>query len=196
MTLLLYRGSRGTHVRNLQQKLIDLGFGRFMRKFGVDGHFGKETENALKKLQKWLGVKVDGIYGSQTEKAMNSRFNHLGLLGSYNFKAREFDCKDKYRTRAPNGMSKELIIKLERLRHELGDRPVTITSGYRTPAHNKLVGGASNSQHLYGRASDIKVKGVSPSKVYEVADRIFAKGGVGKYPTFVHVDTRGYRARF
>jgi len=194
--MILRRGSRGNDVKYIQDSLIDLGFGRFMKRFGADSIYGKETENAVKVAQKWLKVKVDGIVGAQTIKAINSRKNHVGVLGSYNFKYSEFWCNDKNRTRPPNGMDNELILKLERLRYLLGNKPIVINSGYRTVAHNKFVNGSKNSQHLYGRAVDIAVKDVKPSEVYRVADRLFAKGGVGKYNTFTHVDTRGYRARF
>jgi hypothetical protein len=41
------------------------------------------------------------------------------------------------------------------------NRPVTINSGYRSPAVNKLVGGASNSQHCNGEAIDFEVPGIA-----------------------------------
>lgn len=44
---------------------------------------------------------------------------------------------------------------LEPARKELG-RPITVTSGYRSPELNKAVGGVSNSQHLTGCAADLK----------------------------------------
>ena len=37
--------------------------------------------------------------------------------------------------------------------------PVVITSGYRCPQVNKLVGGANNSQHMSGCAADFHIKG-------------------------------------
>lgn len=37
--------------------------------------------------------------------------------------------------------------------------PVIITSGYRCPQVNKLVGGANNSQHMSGCAADFHIKG-------------------------------------
>jgi len=40
-------------------------------------------------------------------------------------------------------------------------RPVAITSGYRSPAVNKAVGGSSTSQHCKGEAADFTVPGVS-----------------------------------
>lgn len=53
---------------------------------------------------------------------------------------------------------------LEPLRERVG--PIRITSGYRSSLVNSRVGGAANSQHLYGEAADIVVPGMS---VYDVA---------------------------
>ncbi len=43
---------------------------------------------------------------------------------------------------------------LQPLRDELG--PLLISSGYRCPRLNQGIGGAKNSQHLYGQAADVK----------------------------------------
>lgn len=51
--------------------------------------------------------------------------------------------------------------------------PVIITSGYRCPQVNKLVGGANNSQHMSGRAADFHVQGYNHSMMYEVFLYIF-----------------------
>lgn len=73
---------------------------------------------------------------------------------SDHFKLREMACKD--------GTDKvlystDLMRKLEQLR-AYGGFTVTINSGYRSPSHNKKVGGATNSQHTKGTAADITVK--------------------------------------
>jgi Peptidase M15 len=47
------------------------------------------------------------------------------------------------------------VARLEALRHKLGDHPLVVTSGFRSIACNQRVGGASNSQHLYGTAADV-----------------------------------------
>jgi zinc D-Ala-D-Ala carboxypeptidase len=44
---------------------------------------------------------------------------------------------------------------LEAMRHALGDQPLNISSGFRSIPCNNAVGGASNSQHLYGRSADL-----------------------------------------
>ena len=90
----------------------------------------------------------------------------------------------------------ELVEKLENLRRIAGG-PVVITSGYRCPAHNKAVGGVENSYHTRGMAADIFVCAISPRQLAEMAEQA-GFDGIGVYPEqgFVHVDVRGYRARW
>lgn len=81
------------------------------------------------------------------------------------------------------------------------DRPITVLSWYRTLAWNRRVGGARKSRHLEGDATDIVIEGVDPALVYaKIVELIKAgkmlPGGVGKYPTFTHYDTRGRNARW
>ena len=54
---------------------------------------------------------------------------------------------------------KRLCGWLERLRQAAGI-PIIINSGYRSPAVNRAVGGAKNSNHLTGCAADIRVAGI------------------------------------
>ena len=51
--------------------------------------------------------------------------------------------------------------------------PIIITSGYRCPQVNRLVGGVDNSQHMSGCAADFHVQGFTPSMMYEVFLYIF-----------------------
>jgi hypothetical protein len=89
---------------------------------------------------------------------------------------------------------------LERLRHELGGRPVQIISWYRSPAYNKQVHGAAKSQHMRGCATDHSrewVEHVGRERVMRAAERVFRNGGIGTYPGgSVHFDSRGRRARW
>ena len=73
------------------------------------------------------------------------------------FKVRELRCRDGSDTVM---VDDALMLLLQCIREHFG-KAVTITSGYRTAAHNAAVGGAKNSQHLLGRAADIRVQGVS-----------------------------------
>lgn len=112
---------------------------------------------------------------------------------SKNFKVREFACTDGS---DPIFIDYNLVVVLQKIRNHFG-KAVTITSAYRTPSKNKSVGGTAYSQHLYGRAADIKVSGVSPSKVAAYAETLLPKsGGIGTYSTFTHIDVRSAKARW
>ena len=112
---------------------------------------------------------------------------------SANFKVKEFACNDGSDVVF---VSPELVEVLQKIRDHF-NAAVTITSGYRTETYNKKVGGATYSQHLYGKAADIKVKGVSPKTVATYAETLLPnKGGIGIYPTFTHVDVREVKSRW
>jgi len=87
----------------------------------------------------------------------------------------------------------ELAHKLQILR-DWFRKPIIITSGWRTPEHNKKVGGAKNSQHLYGKAADIKMVGVPTKDLLIVAKKMKLFKGIGYSPHFLHVDTRDKKA--
>ena len=92
---------------------------------------------------------------------------------------------------------------LQKIRDHFG-KSVTITSAYRTAAHNKAVKGATYSQHCYGKAADIRVQGVGVEAVAAYAETLLPnRGGVGRYPVkagrakgWVHVDTRPNKSRW
>ena len=111
---------------------------------------------------------------------------------STNFKVKEFACQDGS---DPIFIDSELVSVLQKIRNHFG-KPVNITSAYRTPNHNKNVGGTTYSQHLYGKAADIKVQGIAPKDVVEYAETLLDAGGIGIYNTFTHIDVRGIKSRW
>lgn len=113
---------------------------------------------------------------------------------SKNFRVREFACEDGS---DPIFVDMELVDILQKVRDHF-EKAVTITSGFRTASHNKTIKNASTySQHLYGRAADIKVSGVSPKDVAAYLETLLPnRGGIGVYSTWVHVDTRPVKARW
>jgi uncharacterized protein YcbK (DUF882 family) len=118
-----------------------------------------------------------------------------------NFSKSEFDSKDG--AEMPSNVLcniRELATNLQVLRATLG-KSIKINSGYRSPSHNKKVGGVSNSQHVKGTASDIVVSGLSPKQVAVTIEKLIAEGkmkegGIGIYNTFTHYDIRGTKARW
>ncbi|WP_295051717.1 DUF882 domain-containing protein [Sulfuricurvum sp.] len=74
------------------------------------------------------------------------------------------------------------------------NRPIILTSGYRTQhTNNNIEGAAFNSMHLYGKAADIKIEGI-PADYLARLLRMCGGAGIGIYPSFVHVDTWKERA--
>ena len=118
-----------------------------------------------------------------------------------NFHIEEFYCHDG--VPVPDDMYLdvlELAENLQVLRDTIG-KPIKIVSGYRHPEYNKKIGGARNSQHMLATAADIKVKGMGTEKLSSIieaaiTDGIMKKGGVGRYPSFTHYDTRGKNSRW
>jgi hypothetical protein len=88
---------------------------------------------------------------------------------------------------------------LQALRDRLG-KPVIVRSAYRSPEHNRAVGGAARSRHMEGAAFDIAMDNHDPV-VFEAAARAVGFLGFGFYlrSGFIHVDlgpARQWGARF
>ncbi|WP_434627495.1 YcbK family protein [Chromobacterium sp. CV08] len=69
--------------------------------------------------------------------------------------------------------------------------PLVVTSGYRNPVRNRgIEGAARNSMHTYGKAVDMRVRGLTTAQLWQMSAALRA-GGVGYYPGkgFVHIDT-------
>lgn len=114
------------------------------------------------------------------------------MSNTRHFKKHEFQCKHCGKVE----LSQHLLAVLELVRLKF-NAPVIVTSGYRCEDHNENVGGAPTSKHLDGIAADIKVKGVSPEKVFEFLCDTFPNCyGIGLYSSWVHIDVRGSKARW
>ena len=129
-------------------------------------------------------------YPKDTKTAKNSIVYSVAKDGhkmlSKNFKVSDFKCKDESDVVLINP---KLIDLLEKIQAHFGKK-ININSGYRTPSYNSNVeGAAKNSQHQYGNAADISIKGVTPSEIHAWLNDWHA-GGLGLYKTFVHVDVR------
>lgn len=118
-----------------------------------------------------------------------------------NFSKSEFDSKDG------SPMPLEVLQNIQELANNLQvirdyiNRPIKINSGYRSPSHNKAVGGVKNSQHVIGMAGDLVVSNMSTVNLaitieYLIKEGKISEGGIGIYNTFVHYDIRGTRARW
>lgn len=82
------------------------------------------------------------------------------------------------------------VIQLQGMRNCWGN-PLVPTSAYRSPEHNRAVGGGERSQHLEGTAFDIACTPSDGPKLEKLA-LAFGATGIGRYPkrNFIHVDWR------
>jgi len=155
---------------------------------------GTNVEAGLKRRREAEG-KLWGIESQTATLSPGSPFSahitpHI-RLGEFALdqEARRFDHQHQVDTAA------ELAAFLERVRGAFGGKPVVITSGYRPPAINRSVGGASGSEHLYDAPSvgavDFYVGGTDIHAVQAWVDREWPYSvGYGAPKGFVHLGIR------
>ena len=157
----------------------------------VDGKFGPKTTKCAEVIQNggyktktsWRVGEYNFIY-----KRKNGTEDHVYISGdsliAKNFRLEEYtmhiDTLKKHKLdvkRHYNVILKEaLIIGDQKLRDKVG-KPVHINSGYRDTAYNKAIGGAKNSEHIQGGASDKVVKGMSAKEVQAVIRKYYKDFG-------------------
>lgn len=107
-----------------------------------------------------------------------------------NFKLNEFECHCTNSTCGGQIIDKKLLLILQEIRDDL-NLPITINSAYRCSKHNSDIGGSQNSQHILGKAVDIRVRGMTPEEVQEYLIANFKESlTIGRYNSFTHIDVR------
>jgi uncharacterized protein YcbK (DUF882 family) len=121
----------------------------------------------------------------------------MGVFGpTQHLTWREMACHDGTEYPKQWRDSRAVIIAqaFEGVRKLFGDKPIKILSGYRTETYNKKIGGAKFSQHVQGRALDLRPPdGVDVDTFYNtIRANVDSLGihGLGRYTTFVHIDVR------
>lgn len=108
------------------------------------------------------------------------------------FSVKEFASKDGKDGDAR--MCPDFMSKLQELRDYV-DHPMTITSGIRSPDHNRAVGGSTHSMHLSRpcKACDVAIIDWTPHMKHRFLNHALQCGfaGVGISKNFIHLDTRG-----
>ena len=101
-----------------------------------------------------------------------------------NFSPAEIACRGTGKLK----LHPEALDKLQALRDRLG-KPLIIRSAYRSPEHNRAVGGATRSKHMEATAFDIAMANHDPV-AFEAAARAVGFQGFGYYPRsgFMHID--------
>jgi zinc D-Ala-D-Ala carboxypeptidase len=158
-TRTLSQGASGEDVRQLQIRVA--GYPGYGRHLSVDGQYGPRTTEAVRAFQAAYGLSADGIAGSQTYNLIYSLQDDDCTPIHFTYSEMDDGCGGSGFDGGPLSESAtranalRTMWQLEALRHALGDRPLSISSAFRSYPCNSAVGGASNSQHLYGTAADL-----------------------------------------
>lgn len=171
-----------------------------------NGVYDDKTRDAVYDFQSAYGtIGVDGIPGPEVEKALKDavaygmpKYKESGDFWDdiKYFKKSEFKCKCGKCGGFPADPDEKLVRTLDTIRAHFGV-PVRVNSGIRCKTHNANVGGASGSQHLYGTAADIVIRGITPKQAAAYAETLLPNtGGIGIYSWGIHVDVRKTKSRW
>jgi len=174
-------------MMTVKQKQLMLCFFDCMTPDAVDGIWGPQSAEATCRLQKRLGIAADGIFGQNTEgEVLNALVSGEGLpeatgdavtpaTGTFwdeieYWTREEFRCQcgGKYCNGFPAEPDETLVRLVNDLRKQAG-RPAHRSSGLRCPTWNAIQGGVGNSKHMYGKALDFYIEGVSGAKLLAMA---------------------------
>ena len=179
---------------------------------GVDGIWGENSRNAVESAQEDLGIPVDGVWGPQTETAvleavytydvdapaepepqpqnaeLAARFKGIRYWTPEEF---ECQCYGKYCDGFPALPDRTLLELVDDIRHKAG-RPGHRSSGLRCEIHNRNEGGVWNSKHMFGKAFDFMIEGMTGAQLLALVQadpRTSYAYIIGNGP-YVHVDVK------
>lgn len=169
---------------------------------GIDGIWGPKSAAATEELQRRLELEPDGIWGNATDGAVRKAvfrgeeeqeaagtfWDHIRYWTREEFRCRCGAYHAPYCDGFPAEPDQTLVELLDDIRSYFG-RPAHRSSGLRCERHNRDSGGVENSGHLWGKAMDFFVEGVSAEMVLAFA----VKDSRCKYAyaidgSFVHVE--------
>lgn len=184
--------------------MLDLEIGR-RRLLGGALVLGASTFLGATKLLASQPEQRIAFRNAHTNEAFDARFYGAGGWDAQGLAEINHGLRD-WRTNQATDMDRQLMLLLASIRDTLGlaaGQKFDLISGYRSPETNaglrakggEHTGVASKSQHMLGKATDIRMPGIALDRLKQVALSKQA-GGVGYYPKdgFVHVDTG--RVRF
>ena len=108
-----------------------------------------------------------------------------------NFRMSEFTCHNGTEVPAKYVQNVHKLACYLQVLRDFYAKPIQVVSGYRTPAYNKRIGGAKNSQHMYAKAADIHMEGVPAVQLTATINGLIRlglmkNGGIGVYPKRFH----------
>lgn len=156
----LKQGMSGGDVRQLQIRLA--GWVSSGEVLAIDGQFGPRTAAAVKRFKQGYGLSSSSgtagsavfskLYQLQDADCTPAHFSYSEF--NQNCGARNFQGGRVSASTAKENI-RRLMWQLEAMRRKLGNRPLVISSGFRSVSCNASVGGSSTSLHMYGKAADL-----------------------------------------
>jgi hypothetical protein len=135
------------------------------------------------------GYEYPGAYQGNVNYRAPIRYLDLEAIDAFatiapNFTLDEFaqGYKGRYAVVQPHAVE-----RIQQLRDTLG--PLIVTSGYRSPTYNAMIGGATYSRHMYGDAFDLDPADVSLATLEAACTA--NDGFLVEYEAHVHCDWRG-----
>lgn len=187
-------GSKGDDVKELQIRVA--GWVKSGDVMGVDGVYGDQTKTAVKNFQKAYKLDDTGTADSKTFDKLRDLTKSDCTPEHFTYKEASNNCGKGFTGNATEKKNlRRGLWQAEALRHQLGDHPLKVTSGYRDKACNAQSGGASSSQHLTGKAIDLapldgnSMCGIAKQSRNAGYGGIFGPGYPG-HDNHVHVDHR------
>ncbi|HEX6877429.1 MAG TPA: M15 family metallopeptidase [Nocardioidaceae bacterium] len=197
-------GASGPDVAELQIRVA--GWAGYGVNMSIDGAFGSQTQQAVKNFQAAHGLSADGVAGGQTYNAIYALQDPDCSTAHFAWSEVDGGCGEGgYSGGSVSAATvkenlERAMWRAEGLRQRLGDQPLRVTSGFRSQACDKAVGGSGTGQHTYGTALDLTGFSGSPTLCaiaqqarYAGFGGIFGPGYPG-HDDHTHVDIRSGQA--
>lgn len=185
-TRVLRAGMAGTDVRELQVRVAGWAADEPRQTLlTITGTFDAATEAAVRRFQRANGLPVSGVADRETNDRLAALESSDGSTAHFEWAQFGSPGDASVRDRV-----RQLMYKLEALRHKAAGREVGVLAGYREPAEQVRLGASAASAHPLGGAADITVVGLSTYAVYRIAQTC-GFSGLGSYTqSWLHCDTR------
>jgi zinc D-Ala-D-Ala carboxypeptidase len=203
-TRTLSQGASGSDVAELQIRVA--GWAGYAVNMAIDGDYGPQTATAVRNFQSAYGLSADGVAGPAT-------YAKVYQLQDPDCSPAHFDWSEVDGGCGAGGYSggsvsaatvkenlKRAMWRAEALRHRMGDKPLRVTSGFRSKACDASVGGSGTGQHTYGTAIDLTGFSGTPTLCTIASNARYAGfGGIfgpgnPDHDDHVHVDIRSGRS--
>ncbi|WP_134766858.1 M15 family metallopeptidase [Nocardioides sp. 1609] len=196
----LSSGASGADVAELQVRVA--GWAGYGVNMGIDGSYGPQTVAAVRNFQSAHGLGADGVAGPATYAKIYALQDADCTPAHFSYAEVDGGCGAGGYSggSVPAAQVKEnlkrAMWRAEALRQRMGNVPLTVTSGFRSQACDRQVGGSGTGQHTYGNAIDLV--GASFCSLAQNARStgfggIFGPGYPG-HDDHVHVDIRAGRS--